>query len=244
MFQEATKIRSMRMTGDWNNPTVRKVKHRAEVVEESAVIWCWALRWSIPAPEWRKADFTCTAIHARTARARQCVWASTPARGAGCTTWTTPWMSCGVSFRTPIRHPCGSCPKSPLCCWPRTTSWCRPMPWKSCVVWWPTWTRRPDWPFRSLPPRLWPIRLLQSLRLRHPPLPAGPKLLMRTVHHSRSPISPYPDCSKETTTTSAAKVIRIPTNLPADSLSCGVVTLNGRKWMKMSTDFDETCAIG
>ena len=108
-------------------------------------------------------------------RSRRSVWVSTRGSVGGCTIWTMRWTSCAASSPTHIRRPCGSFRKSPRCSWPRTTSWCRPTLWMSCVGSSTTWTRAPDWLFRPFRP--WSI-----------PWPAPPH--HRHLRHRLHPVPP------------------------------------------------------
>lgn len=75
------------------------------------------------------------AANPRTARGNPSVWTSMPANAEECTTWTTPSTSCAPSSPTRTPPPCGSSPRSPLCSWRRTTSWCRPTRWRRWRGW-------------------------------------------------------------------------------------------------------------
>lgn len=161
---------SIRMTAEWSITTVCP-KGRHPVVEAEEWVrrittkrsWVWA-EWQEPeCRQWLVADWRLAirpADHpAKTDRAKPSGWASTLVSGDECTIWTTPWTNCAASSLTPIRRPSANYPKSPLCCWPKITSWCRRTRWTNSDESSLTWTRRLDYPFR-LPSRpWWPIRL-------------------------------------------------------------------------------------
>lgn len=116
-------------------------------------LWRLVIRRSV----YRPAVPLSPAHRAKIARAKPSGWALTLVNGGGCTIWTTPWMNCGVSFRTPIRHRFVNCQKSPLSYWPKITSWCKPMRWTNSDESSPTWTKRQDCPFRRPLHPWWPI---------------------------------------------------------------------------------------
>ena len=142
----------------WNSTTVcRKEKLPAVEVEWSVVLITnlpWDCRaWQVIHPECRRVR-RIPARRGRTDRAKPSGWASTLESGDGCTIWTMLWTSCAASSLTPTRHPSANCPRSPLCCWPRITSWCKPTRWTNCDGSSLTWTKPPDYPFQ-LPWRPW-----------------------------------------------------------------------------------------
>ncbi len=53
--------------------------------------------------------------------------ASMPAKDVECTTSTMPWMTYEMSYPTLTLHQCENWARSPLCSWPKITSWCKEM---------------------------------------------------------------------------------------------------------------------
>ena len=58
--------------------------------------------------------------------------------GGECMTSMTLWTSWGASSPTPTPPRWESSARSPPCCWPRTTSWCRGTLWRRWGSWWLT----------------------------------------------------------------------------------------------------------